>query len=59
MHATAVRTVVVSSDFYRVSDRMKIWSIESTALEKETAMDIIEAIAASTRAQLQRDGLIL
>lgn len=58
MHATAVRTVVVASDFYRVSDRTKIWSAESTAVEKEKAMDVIESIATSTRAQLQRDGLI-
>jgi len=58
MHAATVRTVVVASDFYRVSDRTKIWSVESTAVEKETAMDVIESIAASTRAQLQRDGLV-
>jgi hypothetical protein len=58
MHATAVRTVVVASDFYRVSDRTKIWSVESTAVEKENAMDVVTSIAESTRAQLQRDGLI-
>lgn len=58
MHATAVRTVVVASDFYRVSDRTKIWSVESTAVDKENAMDVIEAIATSTRTQLQHDRLI-
>jgi hypothetical protein len=58
MSVTAVRTVVISSDLYRVSDRARIWSVESTAVEKENAMDLIEGIAVSTRAELQRDGLI-
>jgi len=58
MSVAAVRTVVVSSDLYRVADRAMVWSVESTAVEKENAMDLIESIAASTRSQLQRDGLV-
>jgi hypothetical protein len=58
MSVSAVRTVVVSSDLYRVSDRARIWSVESTAVEKESVMDLIESTAASTREQLRRDGLI-
>lgn len=58
MSLSAVRTVVVSSTLYRVSDRTKIWSVESTAVEKENALQVIESIAASTRRQLQRDHLV-
>lgn len=58
MSLSAVRTVVVSSDLYRVSDHTKVWSVESTAVEKETAMEVIEGIAASTSRQLQRDELV-
>ena len=58
MSVSTVRTVVVSSDLYRVSDRARIWSVESTAVEKESVMDLIESTAVSTREQLRRDGLI-
>lgn len=58
MQARAVRTVIVTSDLYRVSDRAKIWSVESTAVEKESAMDVIQSVAASTVGQLRRDGLV-
>lgn len=58
MTLSAVRTVVISTDLYRVSDKTKIWSVESTGVGKETAMDVIDAIAASTTRQLQRDELV-
>lgn len=58
MSLSAVRTVVVTTALYRVSDGTLIWSVESKAIEKETALDVIESIAGSTRRQLQRDGLI-
>lgn len=58
MSAAAVRTVVVASDLYRVSDHTKVWSVESSGVEKETIMDAIKSIATSTRRQLQRDGLV-
>jgi hypothetical protein len=58
MSLSAVRSVVVSSDLYRVADRARIWSVESTAVEKENAMELIDGIAGSTRRQLQRDGLV-
>ena len=58
MTLPTVRTVVVSSDLYRVSDHTKVWSVESTAVAKETAMEVIESIAASTSRQLRRDELV-
>lgn len=58
MSLPAVRTVVVSSDLYRVSDRTKVWSVESTAVEKENAIGVIENIAASTSRQLRHDQLV-
>ena len=58
LNVTTVRTVVVSSELYRVADRLKLWSVESTAVDKENAMDAIETIAASTTRQLRRDGLV-
>lgn len=58
MSLPAVRTVVVTSDLYRVLDHTKVWSVESTAVEKETAMDVIESIATSTSRQLRNDELV-
>lgn len=58
MSVSAVRTVIISSDLYRVSDQVKVWSVESTGVGKETAMDVIDAIAASTTRQLRQDELV-
>jgi hypothetical protein len=58
MPLSTVRTVVISTDLYRVSDQAKVWSVESTGVGKDTAMDVIDAIAAATTRQLRRDELV-
>jgi hypothetical protein len=57
MTVTTVRTVITASDLYAVSDRSKVWSVESTAFEKENARDIIDGISTAIVRQLERDGL--
>jgi hypothetical protein len=57
MTVTTVRTVITASDLYAVNDRSKVWSVESTAFEKETAREIIDDISAAIVRQLERDGL--
>jgi hypothetical protein len=55
---TTVHTVICATDLYDVGDTSKVWGVESTAFEKETATEVIEAISSGIRAQLARDGLI-
>lgn len=51
-------TVVVKTDLYVVATQTRIWSVESTAVEKRTLFGIIDALATATAAQLRSDGLI-
>jgi hypothetical protein len=55
---TTVHTVICATDLYAVSDSSKVWSIESTAFEKETVADAMADISSGIRAQLLRDRLI-
>jgi len=55
---TVVSTVVVSSDLYRLEDRAKLWSAESTAFEKEDASDAINSISKGLARRLKRDRFV-
>lgn len=51
-------TVVVRTDLYVVASQKRIWSVDSTAVEKRTLFGVIDAIATATAAQLRSDGLV-
>ena len=53
-----VNTLVMAVDLFRTADGMRIWSVESAAIEKPVAADAIARVAASVRRQLQKDELI-
>ena len=55
---SAVRTVVLSTDLYEVESEDRIWSVETTAFEKETTSEIIDSVSRQLAAQLRADGLI-
>ena len=58
MTYSAVRTVVLSTDLYDVNSENRIWSVETTAFEKETTSEIIDGASRRLAAQLRADGLI-
>jgi hypothetical protein len=51
-------TVMVRTSLYAVASKTRIWSVESTAVEKRTLFGVIDAIATATAEQLRSDGLI-
>lgn len=53
-----MHTVVVRTDLYLVASQKRIWSVESTAVEKRTLAGVIDALATATAAQLRSDGLV-
>jgi hypothetical protein len=55
---STIRTVVLSSDLYNVSDETRIWSIESSSFEKESTDEILDSATRGISTQLRRDGLI-
>lgn len=59
MTVTTIRTVVLANDLYDADAETRVWSAESTAIEKESVSEIIESVSASLVGRLDRDGLIL
>jgi hypothetical protein len=58
MVSTTVRSVVLATDVYAVTNEAKIWSVESTVLDKAS---VFEAVVDTSRAlanALSRDSLI-
>ena len=59
MTATTVRTVILETDVYDAASEKKVWGVESTSFDKQTAYGVIESVARAVSAELARDGLIL
>ena len=58
MVITTVTTVVLVTDLYNVADEARIWSVQSTSLDKTTVVDTIDSASRAISGALARDGLI-
>jgi hypothetical protein len=58
METTAISTVVLATDLYDVATEAKIWSAESTAIDKTAAFETISGVSRALASTLSRDGLI-
>jgi hypothetical protein len=58
MTVTTVRTVILDTDVYDAASEKKVWSVESTSFDKQTAYGVIDGVARTISAELARDGLI-
>jgi hypothetical protein len=58
MTVTTVRTVILDTDVYDAASEKKVWSVESTSFDKQTAYGVIDGVARAISAELARDGLI-
>ena len=58
MPITTAYTVRVRTDLYTVANQTRVWSAESTAIEKQNLFGVIDGIAKALTTQLRSDGLI-
>ena len=58
MTVTTVRNVILQTDVYDGTSEKKVWSVESTSFDKQTAYGVIDGVAHAISAELERDGLI-
>jgi hypothetical protein len=58
MTVTTVRTVILETDVFDAAREKKVWSVESTSFDKQTAYGVIDGVARAISAELERDGLI-
>ena len=58
MTSTAVRMVVLVTDLYNVADESRIWSVESTSINKTDVYELIVGISRTLANALSRDNLI-
>jgi hypothetical protein len=58
MTVTTIRTVILDTDVYDAASEKRIWSVESTSFDKQTAYGVIDGVARTISARLARDGLI-
>ena len=58
MPVTTAYTVRVRTDLYIVASQTRVWSADSTAIEKQNLFSVIDGIAKALTAQLRSDGLI-
>jgi hypothetical protein len=58
MPVTTAYTVRVRTDLYIVATQARVWSAESTAIEKQNLFGVLDGIAKALTAQLRSDGLI-
>lgn len=58
MLITTIRTVVLASDLYSVATEERVWSVESTAFDKESDDAILDDVSHSLTRALAADGLI-
>jgi hypothetical protein len=58
MTVTTVRTVILETDVYDAASEKKVWGVESTSFDKQTAYGVIDGVARAITAELARDGLI-
>src|SRR5262245_14844645 len=58
MPVTTAYTVRVRTDLYTVANQTRVWSAESTAIEKQNLFGVIDGIAKALTSQLRSDGLI-
>jgi len=58
MVVTTIRTVVLATDLYDVASEARIWSVESTSMDKESVYDIVDGASSALAGALARDGLI-
>lgn len=58
MVVTTIRTVVLATDLYDVTTEARVWSVESTSMNKESVYDIVDGASSALAGALARDGLI-
>jgi hypothetical protein len=58
MTVTTVTTVILDTDVYDAASEKRVWSVESTSFDKQTAYGVIDGVARAISAELARDGLI-
>jgi hypothetical protein len=58
MTVTTVRTVILETDVYDAASEKKVWAVESTSFDKQTAYGVIDGVARAISTELERDGLI-
>jgi hypothetical protein len=58
MVSTTVRSVVLATDVYAVTNEARIWSVESTVLDKTSVYETIAAASRALANALSRDNLI-
>jgi hypothetical protein len=58
MTLTTVRTVILDTDVFDAASEKRVWSVESTSFDKQTAYGVIDGVADAISAELARDGLI-
>jgi hypothetical protein len=50
--------VILDTDVYDAASEKRVWSVESTSFDKQTAYGVIDGVARAISAELARDGLI-
>jgi hypothetical protein len=58
MTSTVVRTVMLVTDLYNVAGESRIWSVESTSIDKDSVYDLIDGISTALAGALSSDNLI-
>ena len=58
MIVTTVRTVILETEVYDAASEKKVWGVESTSFDKQTAYGVIDGVARAISEELARDGLI-
>lgn len=58
MVSTIVQTVVLETDLYRVSDESRIWSVQSTSIDKASIYETVDSVSRALTNALSNDGLI-
>jgi hypothetical protein len=58
MSISTIGSVSLVSDLYSVATGTRVWSAQSTAVEKREVLDVIEGVADALATRLRREGLI-
>ena len=58
MVSNTVSTVILATDLYDVASESKIWSVESSAVDKASVYETIKTTSSVLATALSRDGLI-
>lgn len=58
MTIESVHSVVLATDLYDVADEVKVWSVETTSIDKRSVDELIDSTSRAIARQLERDKLI-